>query len=343
MNITFPCRCRMYGAILRRANVWIAAMIVFAGNDCCTATPLRLGMMGDSVSAGNGSANGEFPNWHTQLATVGRVTVGPTANQAVDGASSSDLAHQQGPIAGLVQTGQLDASVLILGGIDAVQVGYGLVLGGDPAGLPSILSDRVVPSIAATIAEIGNAGAVQQVVANIPDIVLSPLVQAVVQSSGTSPQVVAQFESAIGYTNQRIAADVLARGIPVLDLFRLGRDLAASSSLTLGGVTIADLFAPDGFHPAPIMHGLIANLFIEAMNRAYDAELEPLSDQQLLENAGYTPLSGGPTYFDVGPYVIVSEPGTNGLAILASAIIALYRRQVGTCRSRQWARPTKAA
>lgn len=318
-----------------QARVRLTAILLFWSIASIDAAPIRLGIMGDSISATDGSTNGEYPNWHTQLSAAGRVVVAPGSNQAVVGATSSDLAPQQSAIASLVQAGQLDYSALVVGGNDAVAYGYGLVLGGDPSGLPTSFSDGVVANIDATLAAIGSAGAVHQIVANIPDVVASPLVQSIVQSSGISPQVVQQFEAAIDYTNGLIAAHALAEGIPVLDLFALSQHVTAQPPLTLAGVTIDTLSAPDGFHPAPIVHGLVANMFIEAANLAYGAGLEPLSDQQLLQNAGFTPLPGGPTYFDVSPYVIVPEPSAILLALAGCAIVAASRRS----QLRSWRRP----
>ena len=58
-------------------------------------------------------------------------------------------------------------------------------------------------------------------------------------------------------------------------------------------------------------------MVINAADRGYGAGLAPLSDQQLVTNAGQTPLTAGPTYYDVSPYVIVPEPSTCALCLLA--------------------------
>jgi hypothetical protein len=87
-----------------------------------------------------------------------------------------------------------------------------------------------------------------------------------------------------------------------------------------------DAFLSDGFHPGTVVQGVLANMFIEATNRAYGAGLTPLSDQEILELAGIevpTP-PGVVTYFDVSPYVIVPEPLT--LLVLAIGGVTLLRR-----------------
>src|SRR5436190_24234358 len=86
-------------------------------------SPLRIGILGDSLSAGDGSANGEAPNWHTQLEANGLITIGSTANQAVGMATANTLAGQLTEIVSLIQTSQLDATVLMIGGNDAANFG----------------------------------------------------------------------------------------------------------------------------------------------------------------------------------------------------------------------------
>lgn len=125
-------------------------------------------------------------------------------------------------------------------------------------------------------------------------------------------------------TNALIDTQALQNGIPVLDPFRL-IDEVGTQPLTLAGVTtaVADLFPDDGFHPSSLVHGLTANMYIDAADRGYGAMLDPLSDQQIVSNAGLIPLIAGPTFFDVSPYVIVPEP--SGLAIAASSLLVLWR------------------
>ena len=141
---------------------------------------------------------------------------------------------------------------------------------------------------------------------------------------GVSQQDVNSIRQAILETNTQIEALALQDGIPVLDLFKL-IDEVGVQPLTLAGVTtsVADLYPADGFHPSALLHGLTADMFIDAANRGYAAGLDPLSDQQIVSNAGMTSLAVGPTFFDVSPYVIVPEP--QGVVLALPNIVMLIR------------------
>ena len=78
-------------------------------------------------------------------------------------------------------------------------------------------------------------------------------------SSPTNAALGTLVTGAVVSANQQIQALAAARGIPVLDLFRLS-DLSLSP-LQLGGVTVPSdkLFTPDQFHPGTILQGLLAD------------------------------------------------------------------------------------
>ena len=286
---------------------------------------VQLGIMGDSLSFGDGSDYGQNPNWHTQLENGGRVAIGPTANQAVDGATTADLATQSQPILALVQAQQLDYSVIEMGSNDATSMAIDLVLNHIP--IPADFSSTVAQRVTSTMAALATADPshhLHQIVANIPDIIQTPALQSAIVFLGVSPQDVNAIRQTILDTNALIDTQALQNGIPVLDPFRL-IDEVGTQPLTLAGVTtaVADLFPDDGFHPSSLVHGLTANMYIDAADRGYGAMLDPLSDQQIVSNAGLIPLIAGPTFFDVSPYVIVPEP--SGLAIAASSLLVLWR------------------
>jgi hypothetical protein len=75
-------------------------------------------------------------------------------------------------------------------------------------------------------------------------------------------------------------------------------------------------------------------MFIDAARRGYGTSLDPLSDQEIVSNAGLTPLVVGPTFFDVTPFVIVPEPPSVVLAwpialILLRLAVTRMKRQFG--------------
>lgn len=283
------------------------------------AAIVQLGIMGDSLSFGDGSDYAENPNWHTQLENAGLVAVGPTANQAADGATTADLAAQSQPIIALVQAQQLDYSAIVMGSNDAASMAANLVLNQIP--IPADFSSAVAERIGDTIASLEAADPshhLRQIIANIPDITRTPALEALAAALNVSPQDVDSIRQAIVSTNLQIEALARQHGIPVLDLFKF-IDEVGDQPLTLAGVTtsVTDLYPADGFHPSPLIHGLTANMFIDAADLGYGATLDPLSDQQIVTNAGLTPLAAGPTFFDVSPYVIVPEPSS---AVLAAPV-----------------------
>jgi lysophospholipase L1-like esterase len=286
---------------------------------------LQLGIMGDSLSFGDGSDYQQNPNWHTQLENGGRVAIGPTANQSADGATTADLAVQSQPIIALVQAQQLDYSVIEIGSNDAANMTSDLILNHLP--IPGDFSSVIVQRVGNTIAALGAADPshhLHQIVANIPDITRTPALESLAVYLGVSQQDVNSIRQAIFETNTQIEALALQDGIPVLDLFKL-IDEVGVQPLTLAGVTtsVADLYPADGFHPSALLHGLTADMFIDAANRGYAAGLDPLSDQLIVSNAGLTPLAVGPTFFDVSPYVIVAEP--QGVVLALPIIVMLFR------------------
>jgi len=89
----------------------------------------------------------------------------------------------------------------------------------------------------------------------------------------------------------------------------MGTPSSPKSNFVLAGVTIPmrNMFYSDGIHPGPVFTGLLANLFINGVNRMYGTTFQPMTDQQILTASGYTPTPGA-TYYNVAPYVIM-PPG----------------------------------
>lgn len=77
-------------------------------------------------------------------------------------------------------------------------------------------------------------------------------------------------------------------GVPVVDVFSLYRQLAGPG-ITVGGVRLTaeyiygGFFSLDGIFPTAAGYGLIANAFIETINRHYGANLPPVNLAELLQ------------------------------------------------------------
>ena len=144
------------------------------------------------------------------------------------------------------------------------------------------------------------------IIATVPDIFVTPAVQAM----DLSAQTIADDEAIIQETNAAITQFALSKGVAVVDLYAAYQTLLGSSSLTIpnqtGGVTFSSssFFSADGFNPSPLFQSLLANLVIDAADLGFLAGLTPLSDQQLLANIGQTTTITGPTYFNLSPFVL---------------------------------------
>ena len=143
------------------------------------------------------------------------------------------------------------------------------------------------------------------VVATVPDIFDTPLIQQEVTTLGLTTTQITADKSVIQEANAEITEFALAHGIPVIDLYAAS-DALLTAPLTLAGVnfTTSQLFAPDGFHPSAIEQGLLGNMVIDAVDLGYGTGLAPISDQQLVTDVGDTATVTGPTYFNLAPFIL---------------------------------------
>ena len=258
--------------------------------------------MGDSLTApyaGTLQGSAGDRSWVEQFQALRPHQIS-IANQAVAGATSSSLLAQgqATAVATLVAHGAVDYAVLIVGAND-ISANLPAIFAGNPT--PFVTT--VVANIETALDTVAAAGEVGLVVGNIPDVGVTPYFRTYVTNN---PFLLEEVTAAVTLANQQIEAFAAVRGIPVVDLFGLGNRI--QSPLTVGGVQVNQLFAPDGFHPGTVPQGLLGNTVLDALHRAYDVKIDilRLSDQEILTEAGIG-RPGRPTYFDVQPYVIFHE------------------------------------
>ncbi|MBI3822691.1 MAG: SGNH/GDSL hydrolase family protein [Planctomycetes bacterium] len=273
---------------------------------------LRLAVMGDSLSASYAGFPGRSgdQSWTQQLQQLRPHQV-QIFNEAVSGATSGDvLSVQAGAVAGLVAAGKVDYATLIVGANDLateLNADLPILFGGNaPLFYQTFVqhyTTSVVSNIEHTVAMVSSAGDVGLAVGNIPDVAVTPA-----YASTTPAFILSTITAAELSANQQIASFAASHHLPVIDLFGLSH--LAQSPLTLGGVTVNNLYALDGFHPDTVGQGLLANTILQSLDRAYDAPVDhlQLSDQQILTEAGITHPPGH-AYFEIDSYVIFDRDG----------------------------------
>jgi hypothetical protein len=246
------------------------------------------------------------------------------------GNSAYDLPNQWAGLANQVIAGKVTYIYLGIGNNDFGWVGnYGTIALGNIIGSDlEAFIDNVVGRIEVALDEVAHqAGDARLILGNISDSGVTPPTQ---QSYNEEQR--ARVTNAIKRANDKILAIANQRVIPVVDVFGLG-NLSLHDSLTIGGVLINtrgtsndphNFFLSDGAHPGTVVHGLFANAFIEAINRAYRTDIEPLSDQEILANADILDSNANenPTFFDISSFVLDPNvppmPDLNGDGIVDS-------------------------
>jgi lysophospholipase L1-like esterase len=278
-----------------------------------SATPLRLAVMGDSLSApyaGEPYGAAGDRSWVEQLPALRPMKV-VIADEAFPGATSDSLLHSesghaaQAPaVAALVARHAVDDVVLMIGANDVAQDLP--LLSVDPARFVATFVTDVVANVETAVSEVAAAGHVGMVVGTVPDVAVTPAFQASVPAAA-----VPVVETALTLANQQLETFAAAHGIPVVDLYGLTH--LAQHPPTLGGVQIANLYAPDYFHPNTVGQGILADTVLEALREGDGVNTKPLrlSDQDILTEANVAHQPGR-TYFDVTPFVIANEDQHEG-------------------------------
>jgi len=282
-----------------------------------TAAPIKMAVMGDSISAGS---NG---NWigHLNKSYPGAITF---LNSAKGGATTDTvISGQLNTVVGQATKGQIDHSTLIIGGNNP----------GSQTTLTNILLGNSTPfiqnyfdDVKLIIDSVKTAGpGVRQVFANMPDVTVTPKVYATALALADDyglteedvPLLLEIVSTAIGQANALANAYALSQNVPVIDLYTASQTVLDGDSFLLGGHTYTTAFAADDFHPAGWVQGLLANMVTTAYNLNWGETLPQLSDQQIVANTGFTP-SGAPSYFNIRPFILLPVPEPSTWAIVLS-------------------------
>lgn len=337
MNAVYPWRlgdfrCRLPIAPLARfAWALCVAMLLSAGLGHAAILD-AIGAMGDSGTAG-GTVN---KSWVPVLVSERGLSFGPGANSynlAQGGATSNSLLNtgQHTALAGLVSSGDVTTVSLLIGTND-----FGTVTGQQLAG-GTLTAIQVQDFIDGRVANITTA-ADTVLAANpegfilfgVPDVTLMP------QANSLSPAQATRVRDAITAINLQLQTYALHQRITYIQTDLLMQSLLSSGPLLIGGVPVdvdnpgtGAFFFRDGIHPGAIGNGLIASLFIEALNAGYEQTVVPLNDFEILSLAGLESEYTGETFsnqVDFSRFIraaSIPEPGTVHWSLLVMALIGV--------------------
>jgi hypothetical protein len=153
-----------------------------------------------------------------------------------------------------------------------------------------------------------------------------------------TPVKFARGENAVNLVDSLLKPAVLGRGLVFLDVANsLG--YLNEGPLYVGGVLIDVVnpssdptnFFQDGRHPASVGNGLVANLFLAALNIGYGTNYPLLTDLEILTTAGLqNQYTGETSNLPYAQFVFapVPEPSTLGLALAAglACVAPMLRR-----------------
>jgi lysophospholipase L1-like esterase len=301
-----------------------------------------LGAMGDSGTAG-GTVN---KSWVPVLVNQRGINFGPGANSynvAQGGATSNSLlaSGQHTTMAGLVSSGNVTLPTLLIGTNDfgtatGLQLANGTL---SAAQVQSFINTRVtnITTAADTVLAAGPQGFI---LFGLPDVTLMPQANPLNASQAT------RVRDAVTAVNSQLLSYATTRNITYVQTDLAMQSLLSAGPVTIGGVPIdvdgsgtGAFFFRDGIHPGAIGNGLIANIFIEALNTGYGQSITPLNDFEILALAGLEGSYSGETFSnqaDFSPFIvaaIVPEPGAATATWLMLIVVGSLRRGARSRRS----------
>ena len=257
-------------------------------------------------------------------------------NVAIGGAKTNTLLTQgqHTAVQTLVQNGDVDLAYLFIGGNDFFAVGTSIADGSLSGPALTTWAQGVVSNINTAVDTVLSAGPLGMVVASMPDVLLTPGGRSIFDT----PVEIDRGTAAVDLVNSLLKAEMLSRGVVYVDLTSAMRDINLAP-LVVGGVPIDVVnassdpthFFQDLRHPAAVGNGLVANLFLEAVNVGFGTTYPILTDLEILTTAGLAgSYTGQTSNLPYENYVItaVPEPSTLVLAGIAALGVWAVRRRL---------------
>lgn len=299
-------------------------------------------LLGDERGIGQGAlgswgeprGDGREFNWARFGATTGNQRAAFEANQTIIGAQ--------------VTSGGVSHSVVFVGNNDFApwRSDYASLYGGAD---PTPFVDAAVADVTRIVDGL-RAGGSRVVVASVFDFGILPWT--VANGSFTDPSARGLVREALRRYRDRLALLAATRDLPFVDLFAFGEAVFGRSDqvpepsriLRVGNVPIAVLaagtggsngFVADGIHHHTVLQGLMANLFVDAINRGFAESLVPFDEAELLAHAGLAYGGANTLPFVPSAFVtVVPEPGLSiGLIVGALGLMCARRSCMRTTRA----------
>jgi len=236
----------------------------------------------------------DFGSYTTGIRSAPR-NAGFKYNWAQSGDTSGDMLAD-GQVSGLAAqaaAGKVNLALIFAGGNDF----RGVFSSPDPlAALGTVVPTAVTNVFTAVNTLLGASPKMKVVVATVPKVSILPEVRGAI-AAGVLPQALADaVDTAIGAFDaqiRKLAAS--SKRITLADVDAKVTSIFSNTPLKIDGVKIdlatpsdnpTSLFLADGIHAGTVGQGLLANVFIGAINYATGRDIRALSQHEILENAG---------------------------------------------------------
>jgi hypothetical protein len=260
---------------------------------------------------------------------------GPTfpyvhAEGGADSASVLEPGGQVDDLVAQVTAGDVTMALMWIGDNDWFDVAAGVATGAISGAALTSFQTTLVNNITSGVDAVRAAGG-NVVLGGFSDIVAAPAAAAIY----ANPVWRANLENAMSTADDMLIDYANANGIPFIDFFGLEKMVYDSGSFVVGGVDISlttvgpdpHNFFQDGENAGAVIRGVIANLWIQALNEGYGAGIPLLSDLEILTLAGIGDEFVEETFVPqtaFGDFVeYVPEPSTVVLCALGMSVVAL--------------------
>ncbi len=214
---------------------------------------------------------------------------------ARSGATSADVIAQgqHTGLAAQAAAGEVSHALVFVGGND--------LIGALAAPGPEAALRAAVPAVASNLRAVVDtllaaAPDLKVVVATVPPVGVLPAARGAAALGAVSDAALVAADAAADAINEQVRAiDREHRRVAVADVTSLIRRATAKRRFRVGPVALDrtrpsdapdHLFLADGVHAGTVGQGLLANTFVRVLNRAFRARVKPLTNREILDNAG---------------------------------------------------------